>query len=226
MNSIELRNDPTIQRSFKQYTDSVGEFTSPDYTVTEKSVAQVSDTLKAIKLSIKEIIARRKEITQPLDESKAVAMRQEKDLVEPMKLIEDQLKIKLGVYLEEVRKFQEEEERKLRQQEIDRAEAEKQEILEQAILNESEVALDDAIEIDEKIEDLKTAPIIAKRSAVSTTFSGVHTRKVKKWKVVDKSKIPAQYFILNEKLIGANVRGGIEEIDGIKIWITNDVISK
>lgn len=43
------------------------------------------------------------------------------------------------------------------------------------------------------------------------------TRQVPKWEVVDAKLIPAKYWMLNDTLIGQDVRGGIPAIPGIKI---------
>lgn len=222
---VELQSDVKVQKSHKQYLDSLGEFTKPDFVVTKETVEPVSDTLKAIKLSMKEIEDRRKEITGPLDEAKKVAMEQQKSLLNPMKIIEKQLKGKVGDYLDEKQRIQEEYDRKLREEEIAKKEAAKKEIMEQAEMSESELALDDAIAIDEEIEDLKTAPIVKINTGHSGSFSGAYRRTVKKWRITDIKAVPQQFFELNEKLINATVRAG-GEIPGIRIWDERITVSK
>ena len=222
----DVKTDVAVQKSYKFYLDSLGEFTKNDFVVTSDTIKPVSDTLKAIKLSINEIEARRKEITAPLDESKKRAMAQQKELVSPMLEIEKQLKGKVNIYLNEQRRLQEAEEERLRKIELERLEKERAEIEEQAVLNESEKALDDAIAVDEEIEIMKTAELTKKKTSYTTEFSGVHQRTKKLWKLVDINLVPDQYLTLNEKLIGANVRGGIKEIPGIKIWEERYTISK
>ncbi len=222
---VELQSDIQVQKSYKQYTESLGEFTKPDFVVTKETVEPVSDTLKAIKLSMKEIEERRKEITGPLDEAKKVAMEQQKTLINPMKIIEAQLKGKVGDYLDEKQRIQEAYDRKLREEEIAKKKAAAKEIMEQAEMNESDLALEDAIKIEEEIEDLKTAPVIKIKTGHSGAFSGAYRRTVKKWRVVDLEKVPQRYFTLNEKLINANVRAG-EEIPGLRIWEEKITVSK
>ncbi len=222
---VEVEKDVQIQKSYQMYLDSLGEFTKPDFIVTVETIEPVSDTLKAIKLSMKEIEARRKEITNPLDEAKKAAIVQQNKLLSPMVQIEKQLKIKVGDYISEKQRIQEEYDRKLREEEIAKKEAAKKEIMEQAEINESELALDDAIKIDEKIEDLKTAPITKISTGHRGAFSGAYQRSVKKWRVVDIKKIPERYFTLNEKLINANVRAG-EQIPGLRIWEEKITVSK
>ena len=44
------------------------------------------------------------------------------------------------------------------------------------------------------------------------------TREIRKWEVEDKTKVPPEYLIVDEKAIGKLVRAGIPSIPGIKIW--------
>ena len=226
LNIVEVEKDVQIQKSYQMYLDSLGEFTAPEFIVTVETIEPVSDTLRAIKLSMKEIEARRKEITNPLDEAKKAAMLQQNKLLAPMVQIEKQLKMKVGDYLSEKQRIQEEYDRKLREEEIAKKEAAKAEIMEQAVMSESELALDDAIKIDEEIEELKTAPITKISTAHRGTFSGAYQKTVKKWRVVDKKLVPTEFLIVDEKQIGALVRAGRKEIPGIRIWDERITISK
>lgn len=223
---VELQNDIQVQKSHKQYLDSLGEFTKPDFVVTKETVEPVSDTLKAIKLSMKEIEARRKEITCPLDEAKRVAMEQQKTLINPMLKIEKQLKGKVGDYLDGKQRIQEAYDRKLREEEIAKKEAAKAEIMEQAEINESPLALDDAIKIEEEIEDLKTTPIVKINTGHSGTFSGAYRRTVKKWRLLNIKDVPEELLIVNEKEVNALVRAGRKEISGFRIWEEKITVSK
>ena len=226
LNIVEVEKDVQIQKSYKMYLDSLGEFTAPEFIVTVETIEPVSDTLRAIKLSMKEIEARRKEITNPLDEAKKAAMLQQNKMLAPMVQIEKQLKMKVGDYLSEKQRLQEEADRKLREEEIAKKEKAKAEIMEQAEMSESELALDDAIKIDEEIEDLKTAPIVKISTGYRGVFSGAYQRTVKKWRVVDIKLVPAEFLIVDEKQIGALVRAGRKKIPGIRIWEEKITISK
>lgn len=226
MKLINLKDDSVIIEKREMYLQSLGEFTSKDFVVTVESITPVSDTLKAIKMAYTDIIARRKLITAPLDEAKSAAMQQERELTAPMIQIEKQLKMKVGDYLSEKQRIQEEYDRKLREEEIAKKEAAKAEIMEQAEMNESDLALDDAIKIDEEIEDLKTAPITKISSAHRGLFSGAYQKTVKKWRVVDIKLVPAEFLIVDEKQVGALVRAGRKEILGIRIWEERITVSK
>ncbi len=223
---MNLEEDLVIIEKKQMYLKSLGEFTADDFVVTEKSITPVSDTLKAIKLARTDIVARRKLITKPLDEAKSQAMKQEHSLIDPMVEMEGKLKQKINVYLAEVRKLQEVEERKLKEAEIARLEKEKEMLLEQATDNESDLALADAGEVEKQIEIVKEAPIIEIKTSHTTSFSGVHTRKKPVWKLDDISKVPKEFLIVNEKEINSLVRAGRKEIPGIKIWEETTVVSK
>ncbi len=44
------------------------------------------------------------------------------------------------------------------------------------------------------------------------------TRKVRKWRVIDSAKVPAQYWVLNEALIGKECRAGYVAPPGIEFY--------
>jgi len=223
---MNINDDLVVIEKREMYLQSLGEFTADDFVVTKESIEPVSDTLKAIKMARTDIVARRKLITQPLDDAKKAAMSQEHTLVDPMVAMENKLKQKVNVYLAEVRRFQEEEARKLKEAEIARLEAEQKEIEEQAVLNDSDLAMEDAIAVEEQIEAVREAPIIKMKTSHSTSFSGVHTRKKPMWKLDDITKVPKEYLIVNKKVINGMVRAGMKEIPGIKIWEETTVVSK
>ncbi len=228
INVIEVSQDTLIKRSNQQYLDSLGDFTAEDFKVSEQTEKQVSDTLRAIKLSIKEIEDRRKEITKPIDEAKSNAMAQQRLLIEPMQKMERQLKDKLNLYLDEKERIQEELERKLREEKIAALKLEQEELLEQAEINKSDLALEDAADIDEEIEQVKEEPIIKKDVAVRSSFSSVHRRETWHVEVTDIKKLPAMYKMVNQKLLDNVVRSksGLREIPGCKIFSRKDVASR
>lgn len=228
INVIEVNQDSLIKKSNQQYLDSLGDFTAENFKVTEETEKQVSDTLRAIKLSIKEIEDRRKEITKPIDEAKSNAMNQQRLLIEPMQYMERQLKNKLNSYLDEKEKIQDEIERKLREEKIAALKKEQEEILEQAVINESDLALEDAADIDDEIAEVKEEPMIKKSVAVRSSFSSVHRRETWHVEVTDIKKLPAMYKMVNQKLLDNVVRGkdGLREIAGCRIFSRKDVSSR
>ncbi len=228
INVIEVNQDTQIQKSNKQYLESLGDFTAESFIVTAETEKQVSDTLRAIKLSIKEIVERRKEITKGIDEAKSNAMAQQKLLVEPMEIMERQLKNKLNFYLDEKGRIQEGLERKLREEKIEALKKEQEEILEQAEINKSDLALEDAADIDDEIAQVKEEPIIKKDVSVRSNFSSVHRRET--WHVVVEKfeELPEMYKMVNQKLLDNSVRGktGLREIPGCRIFSKKDISSR
>jgi len=70
--------------------------------------------------------------------------------------------------------------------------------------------------------ELVEAPIVPQ--AVQTEQGSVTTRKVWKFEVVDPSTIPGKYFVLDESLIRADVKAGVREIPGVRIYESDEVV--
>lgn len=227
---VELQKDVKVQESYKIYLDSLGEFTANDFVITTKEEAgQVADTKDAIKLVIKDIEERRMVlISRPINTINANAIKQEREITAPMKESLVLLKQKGLAWIEKIRIEQEEKERIARQIKLDRMEAEKAEIEEQAVINESDLALKDAIDMEEKIEELKETPIqkIKTNITSSSGFGSMHIRKNWKVRVEDFSKLPDMYKTVNDTVLNSVVRGkkGLREIPGCKIWEEESVI--
>lgn len=76
----------------------------------------------------------------------------------------------------------------------------------------------------------KTAPAVGISLSVAPVANTIHSgtgsasgRTVWKWSVEDLSKVPEEYFILDEKKINAEVKGGTRTIAGLKIYSEKDV---
>jgi hypothetical protein len=52
----------------------------------------------------------------------------------------------------------------------------------------------------------------------------VRTRKVLKWEITDKTKIPSKYFVFDPKLVTRDVKAGITEIPGINIYEDEETV--
>jgi hypothetical protein len=95
----------------------------------------------------------------------------------------------------------------------------------------------DAILAKQREEELKQAaatgttapaiglsvPVAPLANTVKSDTGSASGRSVWKWSVEDYSKIPDEYYILDEKLINANVKGGMRSIPGIKIYEEKEV---
>ena len=127
----------------------------------------------------------------------------------PTKELEKTILVKLKKYQAEMERKAEEEKRI--------AEEEKQKKINEEnkkLKQEAEVFGETAEEVNpDDIEVKETLPTINK-------VTGLGIRKTWKWKVVDESKIPKKYFILDEMRINREVRGLKEQtkIEGIEVY--------
>ena len=51
-----------------------------------------------------------------------------------------------------------------------------------------------------------------------------NVRKVWKFRVTDKSKVPDEFLIVDEKALGAAVRSGARKIEGVEIYFEETVV--
>jgi len=70
------------------------------------------------------------------------------------------------------------------------------------------------------------APLPASREvrAVDTAAGSLNTRADRKWRLLDKAQVPEKYKILDEVTINRLVRGGIDEIPGIEIYVKDTIV--
>lgn len=158
---------------------------------------QAHDILKEVKERLKFLDKKRKEITQPLNKSLKSANAMFKELSEPLKEVDGIMRNKILAF----HKAQE-------------AKAEKRE---QRLIAKQEAAEkagdEDRVEaIQEKIEDVRP-------NVGSTTVQ-------KRWtfEVVDIKKVPFEYFVLDEKMVREEIRNGLRDIPGIRIFQTENVM--
>lgn len=83
----------------------------------------------------------------------------------------------------------------------------------EAVLNNGEITVD-------LTPVVAPAPVYAPApvAKVQTDMGTTQTVKIRKYRLVDLSKVPAQYLMLNDSLVGKVVRAGIPEIPGIEIY--------
>jgi len=197
--------------------------------VTEYTCA--GDDLKRIKSKSKELDTLRKSITQPLDESKKKTMAIFKVPLDLLANAESIVKSSMIGFQQEQERIRREEEQ--RREEIQRKAAEKLRLEAQkeaeriaklktpAAKERAEVKAAELVEQAEQVEAFDTAI-----APVKVEVTGISTRKLWKFKVVDTALLPREYMIADEKMIGAMVRGsqGKKKIAGVRIY-SEDVIS-
>lgn len=163
----------------------------------------VSELLRKIKTHAKNLDEKRKEITRPIDASKARVM----DLFRP---IEDKLKnaeniIKRGILAWEAKIA--EENRRL-QAEADKAAKEAEDRRRAELVVKAETAIAEgkpelAVAYVEKAEAVVVAPV---NVAVERRAVGISIPKIWKYKITDRNLIPDEFWILDETKIGKVVK--------------------
>ena len=108
----------------------------------------------------------------------------------------------------------------LRAIEAERLKKERDELIEQSEINESPLAMDDAIAKQQEINivkniEIKGSGVVKETTGLSTSYLVDHYV----YKIEDMSKIPPTYLILNGKLVDKiiNGQGRVKEIPGLLI---------
>jgi hypothetical protein len=203
--------------------------------------------LKEIKLKYKQIDDLRKSLTKPIDETKKRIMDIFSKPLTALEGAEAAIKNAMIRWQQEQERIRQAEEARLREiqrqaEEKARKEAEAKRIEEQRLCKLAEEAI-------EKGDAKKAEAIIAQAETVSaqadaaeqtkntlanstpvvestvSKISGIGTRKIWKYRIIDETKIPRQYLIVNEKLIGqiARTTQGKVEIEGVEFYAEDSI---
>lgn len=191
----------------------------------EESLGEMSDILKQVKTHEKDIEAKEKEFTKPLNDTiKKIrdVFRPYKDQAEKLKRMIEQDKILPyhRILAEQKRK----EEEAKREAEAARLREEQERKLALASSFENEDMLNEAIKEEEKVtkvmaREISTGPVRSANSTLSVS---------KKWvfEIEDPSQVPYKYCSPDPKLLKEAVDGGLREIPGVKIYEKETVISR
>lgn len=181
----------------------------------------VSDKIYILKRMIINIDKDRKKITVPIDLAKKAVMQQLREATDPIKEAIDLMDGKLTTYHIERREQEEEEQRMLRAIEAKRLQEERDELLEQAEINESQLAIDDAIVKQQEINivkniEIKGSGVVKETTGLSTSYLVDHYV----YKVEDMSKVHPIFLMVNDSSIKKAINGKdrIKEIPGLTIW--------
>lgn len=197
VNALEIKDDTALQTGNKVLV-RIG--------VIRKEITKFfAEPIKKAHEAHKAILAKKKEVENPLIEAEKI------------------LKPKIRVYVIEQQRIKEKAERKAREEE-ERKKREAEEAVRRAADLENEGKTEEALNaLDEaeKIETEKPKTEVPK----GPTMAGVHTRKYWRWIVVDASKIPQQYWMLDKAKIDAEVRQfkGDAAIPGIEAYEETDI---
>lgn len=175
---------------------------------------RAAELIKAIAALKKEVVAHHKDPKEKTRAAWKAVVDAEKRMLEPLAKADLVIRGKLG--------------RWLRDQEVIRRKEEARR-LEEARKREEELRINTAIEAEkigasaETTEEIlsRQMPVTVEKTPESfTQAKGISSRKTWKWKVVDENKVPKEYWVLNEKAIGAAVKslGGKTNIAGIEVY--------
>lgn len=195
------------------------------YTVaTNEEYAAAADHLKAVKAKAKELEALRKEMTRPLDESKARIMDFFRRPSSMLEKAESLIKTSMGSWHAK-QEANREAQRREQQRQLDLIRAEQSARLEAEAaerLREGKEA--EAMACLVAAEELPTTVKVA----ASPKPAGVSYRTLWRWKVVDFKALPDQCKMINEKVLNAMVVStkGETSIPGVEVYSEQVVASR
>ena len=200
-------NDPTTMRA-------AGEHLRQIKTVRQRISAEFTQPIKDAHSAHKSILALKKKLDGPLEQAEGAVKR------------------KVCAYTDEQDRIRREEQRRLeneaRKKEEERrlAEAERLEEVRKAAVAEGNN--EEAEEIDEAIDEVLEAPVVVTLSAVRSVVprvDGVQTKKIWKFRVVNRNLIPLQYMMPDKLALGAHARSMTDKasVPGVEFYPESSV---
>jgi hypothetical protein len=193
MSKIERKELVEIEES----TNSIVLQVEAQQIETQTDVDSANIILKAIAKQMSIIEAKRKTFTQPLNQSLREINSTFKELTEPLKKAK-------GILSGKVMDWRDKEQKRIRmEQERIAKEEERRRKIQEAHKKKGH-------EVSEPI-------VMAKPQELKETDS-TNIRKVWKFEIIDAIKIPRRYLIVDESFIRAEIRNGVREIPGVRIY--------
>ena len=180
----------------------------------QADIDSANTVLAKLNHAIKQLEVKRLEVTEPINTGLKKFNLLIKEVKLPLQTAYDILEGKVMAWrkIEQDKRDQESarlmEETRLKNEAIEREEKRRQKIRDAHEAKGHKVS-DEPIEIEREI-----APVVPDLKHTDST----QVRKHWQWHVVDESKIPRSYFVLDTVLIGKKVRQGCREIPGIRIY--------
>lgn len=197
---------------------------------TEASRKQVYDAITQGKKILKYVDSERLKVTRLLDMKKAEIMEKQKTLVLPLNQILEVKEKEIAVVDAEIFRKQQEEKARLKKEQEEREEElrKKQQEEAQQAANQQPTFFDQlnaemggfAIDSDPIIRgSLGINPFTKPTTPIAPTKPAAHKGINSEWvhELIDLSKVPLEYLILNEAAVKAAIKKGVREIDGLKI---------
>jgi len=179
--------------------------------------------VKPLNDQVRAINAEFKKAGEPLADMEATIKR---IIVEYRKIEAEKLEAQRKKEEEKRRKEWEKEQEKLRKQREKEAEAEKKRLAKLELSKKDEKAELKRIEDEKKAkeEEAQREDFVfddgdfQQSKTIYSDNGSVKVRKQWKFKVTDPNKVPKKYLIVDERLIRADIRAGIRNIDGVEIF--------
>lgn len=178
----------------------------------DEQMDAASEILSKVKARINRVEEKRKEYVQPLNVQVRKINADFKEVLEPYKIMEEVVKGRIGAYVTEQRKIQEQKEREERERQ--REEARKLAEKEKISAQKAAAQLRKVREEKEALMPKEEAP----KTSVKTETAKVVTKVVMKFEVTDSSKVPDEFKVVDEKLIRKAVNAGAKRIAGVRIY--------
>ncbi|HBI50247.1 MAG TPA: hypothetical protein DDY21_00135 [Candidatus Moranbacteria bacterium] len=171
--------------------------------VNDKGVMQATEVLTKIKERANRIEEIRLSYTKPLNDSLKAINADFKGALKPLAEMERSVKNAIVDYRAEI-------ERKRRAEEMKLQEAARKKALKEA----EKTGLS-----KKKALDNMVVPTVERQESTIQSKSGmVKTRMVTKFKIIDESKVPKEYWVIDERKIREAVRGGQMIIAGVEVY--------
>lgn len=160
--------------------------TAEDYT-------QAGDILKMVQQRVKKVEAKRKEYTDPLEQSKKRIIADFKQITEPLEQFVEEIKKKMVEWYRLDQKRRDDEQKRIEAEAIKQAQDEK------------------------KLEVV--VPVVNEVKKTHHGESSTTTvKKIWTFKIIDPEKVPIGYRTIDEKLIRGAIKEGVRKIDGVEIY--------
>ena len=207
----DIASNPEV-RELAEQTDQLLQIASSYRVTTAAEYTAAGEELKKVKAAAKRLDEIRKSMTKPLDAAKRAIMDFFREPETKLQRAESDIKRAMIAYSEEQERIRREEQRKA--EEAARKEREKLEA--QAATAAAAGKIERAEQLEQRAATV-VAPVI-QREAPKVT--GLATREVWKFEIIDASALPREYLTVDEKKIGAVVRAlkGDTNIPGVRVW--------
>jgi len=174
----------------------------------DEANADATDLLTRIKMAIKDITKAKEEVTKPLEALKKKFIAKAKVISAPFveaKEILDGKQIAWARVIRDKERAEQAERDRIEAKRLQAIEKKKKELAKKGI----KANLPEPVQ-EEKPEEKKSVKISGMYSTSNVLF-------VKKVKLVDLSKVPVKYLLLNEPLANKDIKAGVDEIPGCEI---------